>query len=155
MQNLHFETHVPSLPLVYSVVSFNTWWLFSCFAAHCLDSSFWLLLDKVKSPAWIKDYLLSLSSAPSPSCPKRARRAFFAHANLDMAPVIILKGLRDAVMSLSMFPRSTALPLLEANRYVNECCELDIGSDKGNEDFLVIWTPFETEAFCSLQSIEL
>ena len=43
--------YVPSLPPLSSVVNFNTWWLFSCFATCCLYSTLWLLLDKVQFPA--------------------------------------------------------------------------------------------------------
>lgn len=97
-----------------------------------------LLLDKVKSLPELKTTFCPCPLLLHPAAQKEHWRALFGHANLDMAPLIILKGLRDALISLSTFPPGTALPLLEANWYVNECCKLDIGSEKGHEDFLVI-----------------
>lgn len=46
-----------------------------------------------------------------PAAPKKHQRALFGHANLGTSPVIILKGLRDVLNSLSMFPHGTVLPL--------------------------------------------
>lgn len=88
-----------------------------------------------------------------PAALKEHWRALCGHANLDMAPASILKRTEGALISLSMFSHDAALPLLGANWCVNECCELDIGSEEGKEDFPgylnSLWD------WSSLKSIEL
>lgn len=102
MCNLHIEIRVPNLPLclLLSILIPGGFFLFF----HHLYSALWLLLDKVWFPAWTKEYFLPSSPVPSHSSPKRA----FGDAHLDMALDIILKELRDAPISLSVFPRCTA-----------------------------------------------